>query len=55
MRMLTIGSSLRVGVVKVMSLLIDAGHSLGFSFGVRALTKMKISCIKVAGKSLGGG
>ena len=46
--MLTIGSSLRVGVVKVMSLLIDAGRSLGFSFGVRALTKMKISCIEAA-------
>ena len=33
------------GVVKVMSLLIVTGSALGFSFGVRAPTEMRIWCI----------
>ena len=33
------------GVVKVMSLLIMTGSALGFSFGVRAPTEMRIWCI----------
>ena len=33
-------------VVKVTSLLLMAGSGLGFSFGVRAWTKMEMWCIK---------
>ena len=33
------------GVVKVMSLLIVTGSALGFSFGVRAPTEMRIWCV----------
>ena len=34
-------------MVKVTSLLIKAESALGFSFGVRAETEMKIWCVKV--------
>ena len=33
-------------MVKVVSLLIVAGSTLGFSFGVRAPAEMKIWCVK---------
>ena len=33
-----------VGLVKVMSQLIKAESALGFSFGVRAWTEMKVWC-----------
>ena len=33
-------------MVKITSLLIETGSALGFSFGVRARTEMKIWCIK---------
>ena len=33
-------------LVKVTSLLIDTENALGFSFGVRAQTEMKIWCVK---------
>ena len=33
-------------MVKVMSLLIEGESALGFSFGVRAQTEIKIWCVK---------
>ena len=33
-------------LVKVTTTLIDAENALGFSFGVRAQTEMKIWCVK---------
>ena len=33
-------------MVNVMSLLAKAGSTVGFSFGVRAWTEMKIRCVK---------
>ena len=33
-------------MVKVTSLIVKAGSGLGFSFGVRAWTEMKIQCVK---------
>ena len=33
-------------MVKVTSLLIEAESAIGFSFGVRAQTEMKIWCVK---------
>ena len=46
LRMLTKQSSLMsIGVVRVTSLLIIAASALGFSFGVRAQTEMKIWCV----------
>ena len=35
-----------MGVVKVTSLLINAGSGHGFSFGVKAWTEMEIQCVK---------
>ena len=35
-----------MGMVKVTGLLIKAESGLGFSFGVRAQTEMKIRCVK---------
>ena len=46
LRMLTKQSSLMsIGVVRVTSLLIIAASALGFSFGARAQTEMKIWCV----------
>ena len=35
-----------MGIVKVTSLLVEAESALGFSFGVRTQTEMKIWCVK---------